>query len=148
MTFPETAFLPPRIIMSGMILLALAGCSRNSGEAVVLEKEHIAAAEIVSPTPTPESAANDENETARDLKPGEIVLDGYLMDKDLRGTSKDPRALTNEQWLVRVDLISGGRKIVVHADRRQYEKVKPGDHVQISYRTGKYTGTIWSAEIK
>ena len=148
MTFPETAFLPARIIMSGMILLALAGCSRNSGEAVVLEKEHIAAAEIVSPTPTPASAANDETETARDLKPGEIVLDGYLMDKDLRGTSKDPRALTNEQWLVRVDLISGGRKIVVHADRRQYEKVKPGDHVQISYRTGKYTGTIWSAEIK
>ena len=148
MTFPETAFLPARIIMSGMILLALAGCSRNSGEAVVLEKEHIAAGEIVSPTPTPASAANDETETARDLKPGEIVLDGYLMDKDLRGTSKDPRALTNEQWLVRVDLISGGRKIVVHADRRQYEKVKPGDHVQISYRTGKYTGTIWSAEIR
>ena len=148
MTFPETDFLPARIIMSGMILLALAGCSRNSGEAVVLEKEHIAAGEIVSPTPTPASAANDETETARDLKPGEIVLDGYLMDKDLRGTSKDPRALTNEQWLVRVDLISGGRKIVVHADRRQYEKVKPGDHVQISYRTGKYTGTIWSAEIK
>ena len=114
----------------------------------MLEKEHIAAAEIVSPTPTPASAANDETETARDLKPGEIVLDGYLMDKDLRGTSKDPRALTNEQWLVRVEVISGGRKIDVHADRRQYEKVKPGDHVQISYRTGKYTGTIWSAEIK
>ena len=148
MTFRETAFLPARIIMSGMILLALAGCSRNSGEAVVLEKEHIAAAEIVSPTPTPASAANDETETARDLKPGEIVLDGYLMDKDVRGTSKDPRALTNEQWLVRVELISGGRKIDVHADRRQYEKVKPGDHVQITYRAGKYTGTIWSAEIK
>jgi len=148
MTFPETAFRPARIIMSGMILLALAGCSRNSGEAVVLEKEHIAAAEIVSPAPTPASAANDETETARDLKPGEIVLDGYLMDKDLRGTSKDPRALTNEQWLVRVELISGGRKIDVHADRGQYKKVKPGDHVQITYREGKYTGTIWSAEIE
>ena len=47
MTFPETAFLPARIMMSGMILLVLAGCSRNRGEAVVLEKEHIAAAEIV-----------------------------------------------------------------------------------------------------
>ena len=148
MTFRETAFLPARIIVSGMILLALAGCSRKSGEAVILEKEHIAAAEIVSPTPTPASAVSDEPETARDLKPGEIVLDGYLMDKDVRGTSKDPRALTNEQWLVRVELISGGRKIDVHADRRQYEKVKPGDRVQITYREGKYTGTIWSAEIK
>ena len=39
------AFRPARIVVSGMILLALAGCSRKSGEAVVLEKEHIAAAE-------------------------------------------------------------------------------------------------------
>ena len=102
MTFPETAFLPARIIMSGMILLALAGCSRNSGEAVVLEKEHIAAAEIretpsaapvnsiASPTVAPGSAADDEAEPARDLKPGEIVLDGYLMDKDLRGHEQGP----------------------------------------------------------
>jgi hypothetical protein len=160
MTFRETAFRPARIIVSGMVLLALASCSRKSGEAVVLEKEHIAAAEIretpsaapvnsiASPTVAPGSAADDEAEPARDLKPGEIVLDGYLMDKDVRGTSKDPRALTNEQWLVRVELISGGRKIDVHADRRQYEKVKLGDHVEVTYREGKYTGTIWSAEIK
>ena len=148
MAFRETAFRPARIIVSGMILLALAGCSRKSGEAVVLEKEHIAAAEIVSPTPTPASAANDEIETARDLKPGEIVVNGYVMEKDVRGTGKDPRALTNEQWLVRVELISGGRKIDVHADRGQYERVKPGDNLQITYREGKYTGTIWSAEIK
>ena len=25
--------------------------------------------------------------------------------------------------------------------------MKPGDHVEITYREGKYTGTIWSAEI-
>ena len=82
MIFREPAFRLARIIMSGMILLALAGCLRKSGQAVVLEKEHIAAADIVSPTPTPAFAANDETEIARDLKPGEIVLDGYLMDKD------------------------------------------------------------------
>ena len=135
-------------MVSGMVFLALAACSRKSGEAVVLEKEHIAAAEITSPTPAPASAANDEAETVRELKPGEIVVGGYVMEQGVRGTGKDPRALTSEQWLVRVQLISGGRKIDVHADRRQYEKVKPGDHVQISYHTGKYTGTIWSAEIK
>ncbi len=160
MTFRETAFHPPRIIMSGIIFPALAGCSRKSGEAVVLEKEHIAAAairetpfaapvnSITSPKVEPGSATIDEAETARELKPGEIVVNGYVMEKNVRGTGKDPRALSNEQWLVRVELISGGRKIDVHADRGQYEKVKPGDHVQITYRAGKYTGTIWSAEIK
>ena len=160
MTFRQTAFRLARIIVFGMVFLAFAGCLKKSGEAVVLDKEHIAAAEIretpsvapgnstTSPTLTPGSAANDEAETGRDLKPGEIVVNGYVMEKDVRGTGKDPRALTDEQWLVRVELISGGRKIDVHADREQYEKVKPGDHVQITYREGKYTGTIWSAEIK
>ena len=78
MAFRETAFRPARIVVSGMILLALAGCSRKSGEAVVLEKEHIAAAEIretpsaapvnsiTSPTLAPGSTANDEAETERD----------------------------------------------------------------------------------
>ena len=156
MTFRESPFRPARIVISGMILLALAGCSRKSGEAVVLEKEHIAAAEIrqtpsaapgqsiASATPLPASAANHEAE----LKPGEIVVNGYVMEKDVRGTSKDPRALSDEQWLLRVELISGGRKIDVHADQRQYEKVKPADHVEITYREGQYTGTVWSAEIK
>ena len=160
MAFRETPFRLARIVVSGMILLALAGCSRKSGEAVVLEKEHIAAAEIretpsaapvnsiTSPTPAPGSTANDEAETVRELKPGEIVVNGYVMEKDVRGTGKDPRALTDEQWLVRVELISGGRKIDVHVDRGQYEKLMPGDHVQITYREGKYTGTIWSAEIE
>lgn len=160
MVFCETAIHPARIAASGMILLAMAGCSKKSGEAVVLEKEHIAAAEIretpsatpdnssTSPTPAPGSAADAEAETARELKPSEIVVGGYVMEKDFRGTGKDPRALTDEQWLVRVELISGGRKIDVHTDRGQYEKVKPGDHVQISFHEGKYTGTIWSAEIK
>ena len=115
-------------MVSGMVFLALAACSRKSGEAVVLEKEHIAAAEITSPTPAPASAANDEAETVRELKPGEIVVGGYVMEQGVRGTGKDPRALTSEQWLVRVQLISGGRKIDVHANREQYEKVKAGDH--------------------
>jgi len=135
-------------MVSGMVFLALAACSRKSGEAVVLEKEHIAAAEITSPTPAPASAANDEAETVRELKPGEIVVGGYVMEQGVRGTGKDPRALTSEQWLVRVQLISGGRKIDVHANREQYEKVKAGDHVGLTYREGNYTGTIWSAEIK
>jgi hypothetical protein len=146
MALCETAFHPVQVVVAGLIILGLAGCVRKSGEAVVLEKEHIAAAEnretpsaeplnsITSPTVAPASEANDEAETAREIKPGEIVAGGYVMDKDVRGTAKDPRALASEQWLVRVPLISGGRKIDVHADRRQYDRVRPGDHVEITYR--------------
>jgi len=58
------------------------------------------------------------------------------------------RIMTDEQWLVRVSLVSGGRQMRVPCDPRQYEKLRPGDHVEVSYREGNYTGTIWSAEIK
>ena len=69
------------------------------------------------------------------------------MDKDARGTSKDPRAMPNEQWLVKVKLISDGRLIGIYADKARYEKVNVGDRIPITYREGKYTGTVWSAEI-
>jgi hypothetical protein len=100
MTFRETACLPTRIIVSGMILVALAGCSRKSGEAVVLEKEHIAAAEIretpsaapinpiTSPTLVPGSAANDEAETARELKPSEWICDGERRSRHGQGSAR------------------------------------------------------------
>ncbi|MEP6810988.1 MAG: hypothetical protein ABI992_12155, partial [Chthoniobacterales bacterium] len=148
-----------RVVVVSLLFLGLAGCARKSGEAVVLEKEHIAVAENSStpsaehgasqviPTPSPESRAPEEAETPRELKPGEIVVGGYVMDEKVRGTSKDPRASLDEQWLVRVELTNGGRQIEIPAARKQYDKVKPGDHVQVTYREGKYTGTIWSAEI-
>ncbi len=160
MFFREASFRSVRIMLSGMIFFGLAGCSGKSGEAVVIEKEYIAAAEIratpsaapgnsvTPPVPAAASEASDNAGTTRELKPTEIVVDGYVMEKDVRGTSKDPRVLTHEQWLVRVELASGGRKIHVHADRKQFEKLKPGNHVEITYREGKYTGTVWSAEIK
>ena len=120
----------------------------------MLEKEHIAAAETrITPSATPASEASPdstpiEEETPRPLAPDEIEVDGYAMKKNLRGTSADPRALHDEQWLVRVSLVSGGRQMRVPCDPRQYEKLRPGDHVEVTYREGNYTGTVWSAEIK
>jgi hypothetical protein len=145
---------PASVILIGMALAAFAGCSRKSGEAIVLEKEHIAAAEKpVTPSATPASEPSpdftpSEDETPRPLAPDEIEVDGYAMKKNLRGTSADPRALHDEQWLVRVSLVSGGRQMRVPCDPRQYEKLRPGDHVEVTYREGNYTGTVRSAEIK
>ena len=121
---------------------------------MVLDKEYIAAAEHTptpnesTPTPTPSSSpADEEAATPRPLGPNEIEVDGVVMDKAVRGTSKDPRAMSDPQWIVRVSLTSNRLRINVHAEQGQFEKLQPGDRVQVTYREGKYTGTVWSSRI-
>lgn len=115
----------------------------------MLEKEFIAPAEVsTTSSPTTEDEKASRTEEERPLKPNEIVVDGYVMDKALRGTSKDPRALSNPQWQVRVRLAINGREMKVLATQEQFNKLQAGDRLHVSYREGKYTGTIWSAEIE
>jgi hypothetical protein len=143
--------------------VSVTGCWKKSGQAVVLEKEHIATAE---PTPTPapaaeqsaspnrstpspsESPANEVEYETRELAEDEIAVDTYVMKKEVRGTSRDPRATRDEQWIVNVQMIEDLRQIKVRTDQRHYDKLKVGDRVKVSYRQGKYTGTVWSAEIE
>ena len=66
---------------------------------------------------------------------------------DMIGPPLDPRATTDEQWIVSVRMIEGGRQIDVRVDQPQWEKLKINDRVHVTYREGKYTGTVWSAEI-
>lgn len=147
-------------LIAGLILaLGVAGCTKKSGLAVVLEKEHIAAREIPAspspqqsaspstPTPEPSEVVLEESEL-RELAEDEIAVDTYVMKKVDRGTSRDPRAREDEQWIVAVQLVQGGRRFNVHTDRSRWEKLKVGDRINVSYREGKYTGTVWSAEIK
>jgi hypothetical protein len=142
------------------VILGFAGCSKKSGEAVVLEKEHIAVSEI-TPTPTaqqsaspsapttgPSELASQKEEKHRELGKDEIVVDTYVMKKDVRGTSRDPRAMSDEQWLVKVQMTGDLRRIDVRTDRAHWDKLKVGDRINVSYRQGKYTGTVWSAEIE
>ena len=118
--------------------------SKKSGKAVVLEKEHIAVREIV-PTPAPDQTATPGAvtasspeptpgyEEARELSADEIVVDTYVMRKDARGTSRDPRATSDEQWIVQVQML-GGLRIKVQTDRAHWDKVKVGDQINVSYR--------------
>ena len=130
-------------------VLSLAGCEKKSGEAMVLGKEHIAAME----TPPKKAASPNKpatNDDAKDTELGknDITVDQYVMSKDVRGTSRDPRATNNEQWLVKVRMIDGGRQFNVQADQAQFDKLREGDRVKVSYRIGKYTGTVWDSEIR
>ena len=155
--------LRPRILLgfaAGLIMiLAFAGCSRKSGQAAVLEKEHIAAREITptpaaqqsaspgEPTPSPGQLAPEREYKPRMLAKDEIVVDTYVMKRDARGTSRDPRAMRGEQWIVRVQMIDDLRRLDVHTDQPHFDHVRVGDRVKVSYRQGKYTGTVWAAEI-
>lgn len=154
----------PQIILGLVAVLiatmTAAGCHKKGGPAMVLEKEHIAAKEITStpaadesaspssPTPGSDEVVSYEEATPRELAEDEIVVDTYVMKKDARGTSRDPRATTDEQWIVRVQMVADLQRIKVQTDRAHWDKVKVGDRINVSYRQGKYTGTVWSAEIE
>ena len=130
-----------------LLTIGLTGCDKKSGEAVVLAKEHIDAALPTAETPNAESAATPD-EQLRPMADDEIAVDEYVMKPEVRGTSRDPRALSHEQWIVKVRMLDNGRTFQVPADQTKWEKLRENDRVKVRYRTGKYTGTVWAAEIE
>jgi len=130
-----------------ILLLGLAGCDKKSGEAIVLEKEHIAAKEMADPLPA-NSPEPSPTVTEHTLAPDEITVGPYIMKAADRGTSRDPRALAHEQWIAKVKMITDGRQFNVHVDQARWEKLKDGERVNVSYKQGKYTGTVWDADIR
>jgi hypothetical protein len=142
-----------RFLLGLLAIFYLAGCEKHSGEAIVLAKEHIAAAPPISETSPAASPAspNEISTSAGEMRPigdDEITVDGYVMKPEMRGTSRDPRALKDEQWLVKVRMIYDGRAFNLQAEQDQFNKLKEGDRVQVKYRLGKYTKTVWGAAIE
>ena len=130
-----------------LVLIAaasLAACEKRSGEAVVLGKEHI---DAVVQSATPDNVENESGPVVRPMRDDEITVDSYVMKREVRGTGRDPRALKDEQWLVKVRMISDSRVFNVPAEKAQFENLNDGDGVQVNYRVGKYTKTVWGAEI-
>ena len=134
-------------LVAALLMIGATACEKKSGEAVVLSKEHIDAAPPIKETPNAQSATTPEAKL-RPMADDEIAVDGYVMKPEARGTGRDPRALKAEQWLVRVRMLDDGRRIQVHADRAQWEKLRENDRVKVTYRIGKYTGTVWGAEFE
>ena len=137
----------PSWITAASLVIVLAGCEKNRGEAVVLVKEHIEAASPTGETPNAQSASSP-NEQLRPMRDDEIAVDGYVMKPKERGTSRDPRALKHEQWIVKVRMLDNGRTLQVPVDQAKWEKLRENDRIRIRYRRGKYTGTVWAAEIE
>jgi len=134
-------------VVAAFLIVGATGCEKKSGEAVVLSKEHIDDALPGGEISNPQSAQGPDDRP-RPIADDEITVDGYVMKPETRGTSRDPRALKDEQWLVKVRMLDDGRRIQVHADRAQFEKLRENDRVKVRYRTGKYTRTVWAAEIE
>ena len=119
----------------------------------MLAKEHIAAAPPIAEKPEAKDSARPietvkAEEEPRQMRDNEIAVDQYVMNKDVRGTSRDPRALKDEQWIVKVRVSHDGRTFNVQTDRAHFGKLKEGDRVHVTYQIGKYTNTVWGAEIK
>jgi hypothetical protein len=139
------------------LLLAVSGCSKKRSEAIVIAMEHIdVAAPKPSPTATPSmddvkdrpADPPAEEVTLREMAPDEIDVDGFVMKKEVRGTSKDPRAKDEEQWRIHVQIVDIGESKLIQSDRAHYDKLKIGDRIRVAYYKGKYTGTVWAAEIE
>ena len=128
-------------------MIVMTSCEKNSSEAMVLAKEHIDAAPPNAETPNAQSKPDSEPQI-RPMADDEIAVEGYVMKPEVRGTSRDPRALKDEQWLVKVRILDNGRTFQVLADQSKWEKLHENDRVKVRYRTGKYTGTVWAAEIE
>jgi hypothetical protein len=137
----------PASVIAVLLMIGLAGCDKKTGEAVILSKEHIDAAPPNAETPKVQSATTPEAEV-RPMANDEIEVDGYVMKPEVRGTSRDPRAFKDERWLVKVRMLDNGRTFQVPAHQPQWEKLRENDRVKVRYRTGKYTGTVWAAEIE
>jgi len=137
----------PPCVVAAFLIIAVTGCEKKSGEAVVLAKEHIDAALPTGETPNAQSAPSPD-EQPRPIADDEITVDGYAMKPEARGTSRDPRALKHEQWVVKVRMLDDGRTFQVPADQAKWEKLREDDRIKVRYRTGRYTGTVWSAEIE
>jgi hypothetical protein len=136
--------VPPWFVF---LVMAVTSCEKQSGEAVVLAKEYIDAALPIAERSKVESEPGPTAEV-RPMANDEIAVDGYVMKPEARGTSRDPRALQHEQWIVKVRMLDNGRTFQVPADQAKWEKLRENDRVKVRYRTGKYTGTVWAAEIE
>jgi len=97
-------FKPAPFAAGVLVMACFAGCWKKNGEAIVVEKEHIDAGEVpptptpgppstvaaemaVQPVATPQESPPDEEYVEKELAPDKIVVDTYVMKKEVRGNN-------------------------------------------------------------
>ncbi len=108
-------------LAAGVALLALTGCRKKSGDAIVIGKEYFPAAQI-------EVTPNEAESPAPTVSPTPVTI--------------------AERWIAHVEMVYDLRKMDVDIPKARWEGLKEGDRVQVTYREGKYTSTVWSAELE
>ncbi|MGI9087461.1 MAG: hypothetical protein ACR2HH_06955 [Chthoniobacterales bacterium] len=141
-----------------ILLLASAGCWKKSGDGIVIAKDYVPALPIsTSPTPnesslgaetpSPIPVPDEETAEAESTEPVPGEMDSPIPGEALAETHTDARAVDHEQWIATVRMVADGRLVDVRLTQERWDKLKTGDRVQVKYREGKYTGTVWSSEI-
>ena len=82
------------------------------------------------PSPAPSPPAETKIPSV-EMKPDEIEVDGYVTKKDVRGTSKDPRATKEEQWRITVQIEDIGLRKMIQSDHGHYDKLKVADKIKV-----------------
>ncbi len=149
-----TIFKHTRSFALVLLLFGLTSCWKKSGDAVVISKDYVPALKIdASPneaTASP-SAASSRELDGRLLPPSPTPADDQDdtddSTDDVPDSAQDSRAVDHEQWIATVRMVRDGRVVDVRLDEARWDKLMIGDRVHVSYHEGKYTGTIWSAEM-
>ena len=144
----RASWWPRGALICAAAALLFTGCHKVTGDAVVLGKEYIPVREV-TPTPSPGESASPTppGEEVAELAEVEIIEE-EPSGKDVRGTAADPRAIDREQWLVRVRMVGDSRLVEVPVEEPRWQRLKEGDRVRVTYRLGKYTGTVWAAKME
>ena len=79
---------------------------------------------------------------------GVVIEKKYIPAAPAGDATRHEGQLSTEQWKVLVEMRADLRKVNVLVDPPEWGKLKVGDHGNVRYSQGKYTGTIWSSEIK
>jgi hypothetical protein len=82
---------------------------------------------------------------AKKTQPATVVAKEYIP-AHVEGTPREERQIDRERWLVKVEM-KNGRKAEADIDAELWKALKVGDRVWADYYEGKYTGTIWSADL-
>ena len=139
--------VPPCVVAVFLIMPSLVAKRRVAKQSSLRRSISTPRCQIAE-TPNAQSAPTADERSFVPCADDEIAVDGYVMKPEVRGTSRDPRALKDEQWIVKVRMLDDGRTFQVPADQAKWEKLRENDRVKVRYRTGKYTGTVWAAEIE